>query len=110
MANPFSETVALGNLGMPARGTGHYLSPGAADQIMVWDAGTQTYVNLALYDVASYYGAQYAYLTGWKAYTNFTAAAPYANPQFKPGQGFWYKAVSNAFEWVETNKYLDALE
>jgi len=27
-----------------------------------------------------------------------------------PGQGFWYKAVSNDFEWVETNKYLGALE
>ncbi len=110
VANPFSETVGLSNLNIAAHATGHYLSPGAADQIMVWDAGTQGYLNLALYDVASYYGSQYADLTGWKAYTNFTSQAPYVSPVFPPGQGFWYRAASNDFEWVETNKYLGALQ
>ncbi len=109
MANPFSQPVGLSHLNVQAHATGHYLSPGAADQIMIWDAGAQTYLNLALYDVASYYGAQYAYLTGWKAYTNFTSGAPYVDPVLPPGQGFWYKAASNDFEWVEPNAYLDAL-
>ena len=36
-----------------------------ADQIMIWDAGPQTYVNLALYDLRAF-GAQYASNTGWK--------------------------------------------
>ena len=108
VANPFSETIGLSNLHIQAHATGHYLSPGSADQIMVWDAGTQGYLNLALYDVAAYYGPQYAYLTGWRAYTNF-AGGPYVNPVFEPGKGFWYRAVSNDFEWVETNPYLDGL-
>jgi len=110
VANPFSDSISLSNLNVKANATGHYLSPGSADQIMVWDAGSQSYVNLALYDVASYYGSQYANLTGWKAYTNFASGAPYVSPMLPPGQGFWYKAVSNDFEWVETNKYLGALE
>ena len=110
VANPFSETVGLGDLQLHAHGTGHYLLPGAADQIMVWNAGSQSYLNLALYDVVSYFGTNYAYLTGWQAYTNFGSGAPYVSPALPPGQGFWYKAVSNGFDWVEANKYLDALE
>ena len=109
IANPFSESISVSNLNIEAHATGHYLSPGAADQVMIWDAGVQTYQILALYDAASYYGPEYAYLTGWKAYTNF-ASGPYVSPLLPPGQGFWYKAVSNDFEWVETNKYLPALE
>ena len=109
IANPFSETITLSNLALRVYATGHYNNAGLADQVMVWDTDTQTYVNLALYDLRSF-GGEYAYLTGWKLVNGFGPAAPYVSPDLMPGQGFWFRAVNSPFQWVELNKYLDGLE
>ncbi len=109
IANPFSEQVTLSNLTIHVNAQGHYNTAGLADQIMIWDSGAQTYVNLALYDRRSY-GEQYAYLTGWKLADGFGPAAAYTNPVLKPGEGFWFRAVNGAFQWVELNDYKASLE
>ena len=109
IANPFSEQVTLSNLTIHVNAQGHYNTAGLADQIMIWDSGAQTYVNLALYDRRSY-GEQYAYLTGWKLADGFGPAAAYTNPVLKPGEGFWFRAVNGAFEWVEPRDYQAGLE
>ena len=108
-ANPFSEAVGLNNLALGTFATGHHADPNRADQVMIWDAGNQKYVNLALYDVRAF-DTNYAYLTGWKAYTGFGSGAPYTNTVLPPGQGFWLRAVNGAFDWVETNAYRAVLE
>ena len=108
-ANPYSETVGLSNLALRTYATGHHADANQADQVMIWDAGAQSYVNLALYDLRAF-GAQYADQTGWKLADGFGPLAGYVNPQFEPGQGFWIRAVNGAFEWVETNKYMENLE
>ena len=109
VSNPFSETVGLSNLAIHVHATGHHNNSGLADQVMVWDAGTQSYLNLALYDLRAF-GAQYASQTGWKLADGFGPLAAYVNPQFASGQGFWIRAVNGAFEWAETNKYKLNLE
>ena len=109
VANPFSEQVALSNLAIRVNAEGHYNNAGQADQIMVWNAGAQGYQNLALYDLRSF-GAQYDYLTGWKAVAGFGPTSAYVNVTLKPGQGFWFKAVNGAFQWVESNDYKDGLD
>ena len=109
LANPFSEQVALSNLAIRANAEGHYNNAGQADQIMVWNAGAQGYQNLALYDLRSF-GAQYDYLTGWKAVAGFGPTSAYVNVTLKPGDGFWFRAVNGSFTWVETNDYKAGLE
>ncbi|NCA82235.1 MAG: hypothetical protein EOM72_05765 [Opitutae bacterium] len=109
VSNPFSETVGLSNLSIHVHATGHYNNSGLADQVMVWDAGTQSYLNLALYDLRAF-GEEYASQTGWKLSDGFGPLAGYVNPQFAPGEGFWIRAVNGDFEWVETNKYKENLE
>ena len=109
IANPFSEMITLSNLDLRVYATGHYNNAGLADQIMTWDTASQTYTNLALYDLRSF-GEEYEYLTGWKLVDGFGPAAPYVSPDFKPGQGFWFRAVNGPFQWVETNTYQDSLE
>ena len=109
VANPFSEQVALSNLAIHVNAEGHYNNAGQADQIMVWDAGSQGYQNLALYDLRSF-GAQYASNTGWKAVAGFGPTSAYVNVTLKPGQGFWFKAVNGSFQWVESNDYKAGLE
>ena len=109
-SNPYSDTVALMDMDLRLAATGHASNPNAADQAMIWDAGEQEYVNLALYDVRTY-GEEYAYLTGWKAYEGFGPGAPYAtNVVLVPGQGFWIRAVNKTFEWTEQNKYTEEIE
>ena len=109
VGNPFSEQVALSNLTIHVNAQGHYNNAGQADQIMVWSAASQGYQNLALYDLRSF-GSQYDYLTGWKAVAGFGPTSAYVNVTLKPGQGFWFKAVNNAFQWVEPNDYKAGLE
>jgi hypothetical protein len=107
VSNPFSETVALSNLTLKASATGHPTNPTLADQVIIFNATTQTYTTYALYDISSY-GAEYEQYTGWKSITNFTFAGPYADVTLESGQGFWIKAT-RPFTWVETNKYLGNL-
>ena len=109
IANPFSEQVALSNLAIRVNAEGHYNNAGQADQIMVWDPVAQGYQNLALYDLRSF-GAQYDYLTGWKAVAGFGPTSAYVNVTLKPGDGFWFRAVNGSFTWVETNDYKAGLE
>ena len=109
VANPFSEQVALSNLTVHVNAEGHYNNAGQADQIMVWNAASQTYQNLALYDLRSF-GAQYAYLTGWKPVSGFGPTSAYVNVTLNPGQGFWFKAVNGSFQWVEPNDYQSGVE
>ena len=109
IANPFSEQVALSNLTVHVNAEGHYNNAGQADQIMVWNAASQTYQNLALYDLRSF-GAQYAYLTGWKPVSGFGPTSAYVNVTLNPGQGFWFKAVNGSFQWVEPNDYQSGVE
>ena len=109
VANPFSETVGLGDLALHIYATGHYNNAGLADQVMLWDAGSQAYINLALYDLRAF-GQQNASKTGWKLVGGFGPKAPYVSPLLPPGRGFWFCAVNHAFQWVEENKHLDALE
>ena len=99
----------MSNLTLQVYATGHYNNAGLADQIMVWSAASQSYQNLALYDLRSF-GSQYDYLTGWKLVDGFGPAAPYVNPTLKPGQGFWFNAVNSAFQWIEPNDYKSTLE
>ena len=101
IANPFSDMVGLNDLSLRDNATGHKVSAGSADQIMIWDVSSQTYINLALYDSGTN--------KSWKPVQGFPTSAA-TNPVFKPGQGLWYRAVSNDFPWVETNAYLDSLE
>ncbi|MBI9020322.1 MAG: hypothetical protein JEZ10_03590 [Verrucomicrobia bacterium] len=107
LANPFSEAVALTNLSLHVNATGHASDINQADQVIVFDTETQSYVTYALYDISSY-GAEYEIYTGWKNITDFTFGGAYADAILKIGQGFWVKA-NNQFTWVETNKYLDNL-
>ena len=102
VANPFSDAVALNDLDIHKNATGQKLLPGAADQIMIWDAGTQGYQNLALYQSGTN--------KGWKSTSGFGPTAAYVNPSLAPGQGFWFRVVNSAFDWVETNAYRDHLE
>ena len=99
----------LDSLMPPQEFSGHHNNAGLADQVMVWDAGLQSYLNLALYDLRAF-GAQYASQTGWKLSDGFGPLAGYVNPQFDPGEGFWIRAVNGDFQWVETNKYRENLE
>ena len=102
LSNPFSDAVTLNDLDLHVNATGQRLLPGAADQIMIWDAGAQGYVNLALYQSGTN--------KGWKATSGFGPAAAYTNPALEPGAGFWFRAVNGAFVWVETNAYREGLE
>ena len=102
VSNPFSESATLNDLGIHLNAKGQRLLPGSADQVMIWDAKSQTYLNLALYE----WGTN----KGWKASSGFGPAAPYTNPVIPAGQGFWLRSVSGAFDWVETNEYLQYLE
>ena len=109
IGNPFSEQVSLSNLTIHVNATGSYNNAGLSDQIMLWDTGSQGYVNLALYDLRSF-GAGYDYLTGWKSVAGFGPTSAYVNVTLKPGQGFWFRAVNGAFQWVETNEYRATFE
>ena len=109
IANPFSEQVTLSNLTIHVNAEGHYNSAGQADQIMVWNAASQSYQNLALYDLRTF-GEQYSYLTGWKAVNGFGPTSAYVNVTLNPGQGFWFQAINGPFQWVEPNDYRDSLE
>ncbi len=109
VSNPFSERTSVFDMDIHVHATGHHNNPGLADQIMVWDAGSQSYLNLALYDLRPY-GEEYASLTGWKSFTGFGSKTPYINPILEPGRGFWLKAVNGSFEWAKTNQYLNHLQ
>ena len=107
---PFlSSNQTLNSLMDPLQFTGHYNNAGQADQLMLWNPATTSYVNLALYDLRSF-GAQYDYLTGWKAVAGFGPTSAYVNVTLKPGDGFWFRAVNGSFTWVETNDYKAGLE
>ena len=93
--------VGLNDLALRTNATGNKFSAGSADQIMIWDAGGQTYVNLALYDNGT--------TKSWKPVKGFPTSTA-TNPVFKPGQGFWFRAVSNDFLWVEPNGYKAGLD
>ncbi len=101
VSNPFSAAATLNDLGIHQNAKGQRLLPGSADQVMIWDAKSQTYLNLALYE----WGTN----KGWKASSGFGPAAPYTNPVIPAAQGFWLRSVSGAFDWVETNAYLNQL-
>ena len=96
IANPFSDMVGLNDLTLFDFATGNKVSAGSADQIMIWEAGSQAYVNLACYDNGT--------SKSWKPVKGFPTSTA-TNPVFKPGQGFWYRAVSNDFQWIEPNNY-----
>ena len=98
----FSDSVALNDLDIHKNATGQKLLPGSADQIMIWDAGTQGYQNLALYQSGTN--------KGWKLTSGFGPGGAYVNPALAPGRGFWFRVVNSAFDWVETNAYKDHLE
>ena len=102
VANPFSDTATLNDLEIDQNAKGQRLLPGSAEQVMIWDAGSQKYVNLALYE----WGTN----KGWKATSGFGPSAPYTNPVLPLGQGFWLRSVSGAFNWVRTNAYRGGLE
>ena len=102
VANPFSDATTLNDLGIHQNAKGQRLLPGSAEQVMIWDAQSQAYVNLALYE----WGTN----KGWKAFSGFGPAAPYTNPVIPAGQGFWLRSVSGAFNWVGTNRYRSGLE
>ncbi|NCA83271.1 MAG: hypothetical protein EOM72_11090, partial [Opitutae bacterium] len=52
---PFqTEAQTLGSLMSPLEFSGHHNNAGLADQVMIWDAGAQSYVNLALYDLRAF--------------------------------------------------------
>ena len=102
VANPFSDATTLNDLGIHQNAKGQRLLPGSAEQVMIWDAQSQAYVNLALYE----WGTN----KGWKAFSGFGPVAPYTNPVIPAGQGFWLRVVSGAFDWVRTNAYGGGLE
>jgi hypothetical protein len=104
ISNPFSEAVKLDDLNLYENATGALDVPGNADQIIVYDAGTQGYTTYAFYDVRSY---GYPENSGWKAAGAFGFADPVTTYEVQPGEGFWYSAKAG-FTWVESNKYLSA--
>ena len=102
LSNPFSDEVRLGDLSIHVNATAHRFNVSMADQIVLWDAGTQSFLTLVLNVSAG--------VKAWKLYDGFeVAGVGYTNPVIHPGQGFWFRA-KNAFDWVETNKYKDHLE
>ena len=102
LSNPFSDEVRLGDLSIHVNATAHGAIVTRADQVILWDAGSQTFLNLALHVDGTN--------KAWKLFDRFDEAGyGYTNPVIRPGQGFWIRA-RNAFDWVETNKYVDGLE
>ena len=104
ISNPFSEAVKLDDLNLYEGATGALDVPGNADQIIVFDSGTQAYTTYAFYDVRSY---GYPENSGWKSAGAFGFADPITTYEVAPGEGFWCSAKAG-FTWVESNKYLSA--
>jgi hypothetical protein len=104
ISNPFSEAVKLDDLNLYEGATGALDVPGNADQIIVFDSGTQAYTTYAFYDVRSY---GYPENSGWKAASAFGFGDPITTYEVQPGEGFWYSAKAG-FTWAESNKYLNA--
>ena len=102
LSNPFSDEVRLGELSIHVNATGHGAIVTRADQVTLWDAGTQAFLTLALHVSGTN--------KAWKLFERFEEEGyGYTNPVIRPGQGFWFRS-RNAFNWVETNKYRGGLE
>jgi hypothetical protein len=103
LANPFATDNTLGALFGTAP-SGDLFSAGNSDQIIVWDAGTQSYATYAYYDVSGTYGPAYESYDGWQEYGQF-GSATYADDTVIPiGQGVWYKATAG-FSWVANRNF-----
>jgi hypothetical protein len=94
---PFSSDVGINQMGFRAAvgSKWHNAVPANADRLYVY--------NGSGYDI---YGLK---SNGWATTTGYAAAPPTTNT-LRLGQGFWYQAKSNQWDWAETNRYLQALQ
>jgi hypothetical protein len=95
LASPFSSDVGIND-------TGFKTSAGATPNTIIALAD-----NIYVFTGSGYdrYGLK---ADGWHASTGYSTNAP-SSTVLKLGSGFWYRARSGGWTWVETNKYLNNL-
>ena len=85
----YPTEIAITNLNMPdAKGGATFL---AADNIIKWNATGKTYIT---YWKSSSLG-------NWRK----SGVSGLTTDTIQPGEGFWYKRLSNNFIWVESKPY-----
>ena len=108
VSNPFSDTVKLTSMSLTNNATGSYTTSSEADQVIVYTPAVGAtpgfYTTYAFYDAS---GIGYPEKSGWKTLANFGFNELFTDVELQTGQGFWYNAQAD-FEWVETNRYLNA--
>lgn len=92
VANPYPVSMALDELINTNNGAVGSFLQARADQVLIWDSESQSYVNLVLKTPANQ----------WFFFTNWTGSA--AGTVIQPGQGFWYQGNTN-FEWMVSKPY-----
>ena len=98
VAYPFSTSVAIQDMALPASGATGNVNPFNADRIIVW-TGT-SYQTYALYDGdGKWYKANS--IAEWNQ-------SILADTSIEVGDGFWYIAQSG-FTWSEANPYVGNL-
>ena len=112
ISNPFADSVKLNDgLALHENATGDAFSTAKADRLHVWNAATQKYDDYALFDARDVNGEDLSdeYPTGWQPVTHFGAKGTYTDAEIRMGQGFWLRVANVGFDWIETNRYLDAI-
>jgi hypothetical protein len=103
VANPYATANTIGGL-FGNQASGDLFNASASDQIIMWNADTQSYTTYVYYDVSGTYGPGYASYDGWQEYGQFGSAIYADNTVVPVGQGFWYKAVSG-FSWTANRNF-----
>lgn len=95
---PFSADVAVNSTGFKdsVGSARHNSNPGNADRLYIWNWESGSYQTFGLRT------------DGWHNVVGYSTNALATNI-VSMGKGFWYRAISNAWTWAETNTYLQNL-
>ncbi len=96
-----STSQKLNELFPPAQFEGDLFNANASDQVIAWNAGSQSYSTYVYYDASGTYGSSYAYLDGWQEASQF-GTANYANPTLPAGSAFWFKGSGSTASTLMT--------
>ncbi|MDD5435403.1 MAG: hypothetical protein PH343_08245 [Nitrospira sp.] len=96
---PFTSDIGLNELGFSnsVGSARNNSNPSSADRIYIYQNGSYKIYGLKT--------------GGWTATSPGSYSTnPPTTDRISMGQGFWYRAVSNNWTWVETNRYLSAIQ
>jgi hypothetical protein len=96
IAYPFSSDLGVNDSEFIANGAAPTSKTVPGDKIYLWDVDVQGYKILVAQAGDGF----------WSQDSNLGVPV---TDDFVLGDGFWYKAVTGGFSWVESNKYLGNL-